>query len=188
MPENFFGGDRRKMLTFAKRQVRDPEAFGADASFASAEPTAETIHFKDGRVYERYSWPLDGGTVFCFRDVSERESTQKELVWFERLCALGELSAGISHNLNNILTGILGPTQVLETTVRTDYVHRQLDILLLASRRARDLVQRLHLYARGLKDEEIRPVDLNAIVEKPSSRHSPVGATSPRLRDARAAR
>ena len=131
---------------------------------------------------ERYSWPLlrEGkpvGRVWSFRDVTKREQTQLELVRLERLRALGELSAGISHNLNNILMGILGPTQILEEAIEDEGMLRHLDIVSRASRRARDLVQRLHLYVRGLKDEAVTPVDVNPIVEEA------LLTTRPRWRD-----
>ncbi|MBK34015.1 MAG: hypothetical protein CME26_00610 [Gemmatimonadetes bacterium] len=131
---------------------------------------------------ERCSWPLlrEGkpvGRVWSFRDVTKREQTQLELVRLERLRALGELSAGISHNLNNILMGILGPTQILEEAIEDEGMLRHLDIVSRASRRARDLVQRLHLYVRGLKDEAVTPVDVNPIVEEA------LLTTRPRWRD-----
>ena len=39
---------------------------------------------------------------------------EAHLVQSERLRVLGELAAGISHNLNNILTGVLAPAQMLK--------------------------------------------------------------------------
>lgn len=114
-------------------------------------------------MFERLSWPptregVVTGRVWSFRDVTKREQTQLELVRLERLRALGELSAGISHNLNNILTGILGPAEILEEAIEDPVMLRHLNILSRSSKRARDLVQRLHLYVRGLKDEVVSPV------------------------------
>ncbi len=173
MPNHLFGSDSDKMLTFAKPQLKDPEAFAKrlEEIYSTDQEFVDTLHFKDGRVFERLSWPLlrEGevaGRVWSFRDVSKREQTQQEFVRLERLRALGELSAGVSHNLNNILTGILGPTQILEEVVEDEAIRRHLDIVSRASRRARDLVQRLHLYVRGLKDEVVSPVDVNHIVEE----------------------
>ena len=173
MPDHLFGSDSSKMLTFAKPQLKDPEAFAKrlEEIYNTDREVVDTLQFKDGRVFERFSWPLmrDGGVtgrVWSFRDVTRRERTQQELVRLERLRALGELSAGISHNLNNILTGILGPAQILEEIVEDETIRRHLDILSRSSRRARDLVQRLHLYVRGLKDEAVSPVDVNRIVEE----------------------
>ena len=42
---------------------------------------------------------------------SEAQEHARELVRLERLRALGEMAAGISHNLNNILTTIMGPAR-----------------------------------------------------------------------------
>ena len=51
-------------------------------------------------------------------DVTEQREIQAERVHSQRLRVIGELSAGVSHNLNNILTSILGPAQLLE--LKTD--------------------------------------------------------------------
>ena len=132
--------------------MKDPEAFERrlEEIYRTDQDFVDRLDFKDGRLFERYSWPLlrEGkpvGRVWSFRDVTKREQTQLELVRLERLRALGELSAGISHNLNNFLMGILGPTQILEEAIEDEGMLRHLDLVSRASRRARDLVQRLHL-------------------------------------------
>jgi signal transduction histidine kinase len=43
----------------------------------------------------------------------EGQEQLRQLVHLERLRAVGEMAAGISHNLNNILVGILGPAELL---------------------------------------------------------------------------
>lgn|GEM_PF-1604793 len=47
-------------------------------------------------------------------EIVERKTMEKEVVRLERLRALGELAAGISHNLNNLLVGIMGPAEALQ--------------------------------------------------------------------------
>ena len=49
-------------------------------------------------------------------EIAERKRMEQELIRLERLRALGEMSAGVSHNLNNILTGVLGPAQILSVS------------------------------------------------------------------------
>ena len=62
----------------------------------------------------------------------------------QRLSAAWELSAGISHNLNNILTGVLGPAQILMKSAKdTDTAERAYEIL-DAGTRARDLIRQLY--------------------------------------------
>ena len=41
----------------------------------------------------------------CIRDITERKQMEQQLVQTERLRALGEMAAGMAHNLNNTLVG-----------------------------------------------------------------------------------
>jgi PAS domain S-box-containing protein len=74
-------------ITFAMDQLASPEAFVAKVVELYANPEAEsydTLLFKDGRVFERYSKPqhVDGaviGRVWSFRNVTDRKRTEEEL-------------------------------------------------------------------------------------------------------------
>ncbi|MCZ6632418.1 MAG: ATP-binding protein, partial [bacterium] len=110
------------------------------------------------------------------RDIAERRETERKLVQLERLRALGEMSAGVSHNLNNILTGILGPAQILHQISHDPKVLEQANMIRTSSIRARELVKRLHFAVRG-EEETVQPVCLADIVE------DAVQATRPRWKD-----
>ncbi|MBK7771515.1 MAG: PAS domain S-box protein [bacterium] len=81
------GGDDNAALAFVLDQLIDPEGFLAKVNDLYANPDAESfdvLHFKDGRVFERYSRPQRMGTlvvgrVWSFRDVTGREQAATEL-------------------------------------------------------------------------------------------------------------
>ena len=77
----------------------------------------------------------------------------------ERLGALAEMSEGISHNLNNILTGILGPAQLIEFHTQEKEVLQEAKIIQAAVMRAADLVKRL-LVSVGSEGDTLVPVDV----------------------------
>ncbi len=86
-PEIVASNDDDKMLQFVIEQLQDPEAFIAKVQelYQSDREGFDTLQFKDGRVFERYSRPLmsDGavdGRVWSFRDVSERRRFEAQLV------------------------------------------------------------------------------------------------------------
>jgi PAS domain S-box-containing protein len=119
--------------------------------------------------------PLPGHVIIC-HDINERKRTEAEIVRTQRLRAAGELSLGVSHNLNNILTGILGPAQNLRVAAGESEMSSQLDTIITSALRARDLIQRL---SRSVEDEETAPRAValgNAVKEA-------VEVTRPRWRD-----
>jgi diguanylate cyclase (GGDEF)-like protein/PAS domain S-box-containing protein len=81
-------GDDDSALAFVSSQLVEPDSFVEKVDQLYRRPEAEShdmLHFKDGRVVERYSRPQRGvegeihGRVWSFRDVTERERIQARL-------------------------------------------------------------------------------------------------------------
>ncbi|MFO8057858.1 MAG: PAS domain S-box protein [bacterium] len=79
-------GDRGKLQEAVKDQLEDPESFLESLAWLnrSYEEYSDIIRFKDGRVFERYSWPvIKGGEVtarvFSYREITERVKAEKRL-------------------------------------------------------------------------------------------------------------
>ena len=104
------------------------------------------------------------GSVLVFRDVTERERLEKELVRASRLESVGILAGGIAHDYNNILTAIIGNISLamLDADVNSEMA-RSLKEAERATLSARELTQQLLTFAKG--GEPVRSaVDLAAIV------------------------
>lgn len=87
-PELAQSVDDERMLEFVIEQLEEPQAFidKVQALYASADESNDTLQFKDGRAFERYSRALLGaggaieGRVWSFRDVSERKQFESQLI------------------------------------------------------------------------------------------------------------
>jgi signal transduction histidine kinase len=100
------------------------------------------------------------------RQMAELQSTQQQLIQSAKLAAIGELAAGVAHELNNPLTVILGKTGLLlrETKAGTTSEAKLSDIEREAMR-AGKIAQNLLDFARR-REPKHEPLDLNRLVER----------------------
>ena len=98
------------------------------------------------------------------REMLEREMAEKEVVRLERLRALGELATGLSHNLNNILVGILGPAEALREATNLDEVREWAELIYTTGERAAGLVRRLNQAVRDHPGTALEEVDVESAI------------------------
>jgi two-component system cell cycle sensor histidine kinase/response regulator CckA len=108
---------------------------------------------------------LKGG-YWCIKDITAQKRSEEEMLRLERLRALGQMAAGISHNLNNILTTIMGPAKLLEMAVDDPELKQETEFISRSARRARDLVRRLNEAIRGGVDPTIRAIPVDQVVDE----------------------
>ncbi len=95
------------------------------------------------------------GVVLVFRDVTDRERMEQEILKIKKLESLGVLAGGIAHDFNNILAAIVGNIHLARLGLPQMQRERQLlEEAEKASFRARDLTQQLLTFAKG--DEPVR--------------------------------
>ncbi|MBC2714787.1 MAG: response regulator [Desulfobacteraceae bacterium] len=100
------------------------------------------------------------------REKSEKIELEKKLRQSQKLEAIGTLAGGISHDFNNILTAILGYTEIaLEEVDGESGVRELLDEVYNAGIRARDLVKQILAFARQT-EQELKPIRLDLIAKE----------------------
>ncbi|MEP7137252.1 MAG: GAF domain-containing protein [Chloroflexota bacterium] len=78
-----------------------------------------------------------------------QRSAENRLIQAAKLAAVGEMVAGIAHELNNPLTSVTGFSElVMESLPNDSEAHKDLELVLKEARRARDVVRRLLDFAR----------------------------------------
>ncbi len=95
----------------------------------------------------------------------ERKQLEQQLLHADRLATLGQLSAGIAHEINEPLAGILGLAQLMEKNPSlNNEALSDLENIISASLHAREVVKKLMLFARQMPSSHSK-LNLNDAVK-----------------------
>lgn len=104
--------DDAQAIAFVLSQLKDPDSFLARIKELYATPDLESrdvLHFKDGRIFERYSKPQrirdkSVGRIWSFRDVTSQRATEARLLAAVQL--RDDFLSIASHELKTPLTAV----------------------------------------------------------------------------------
>lgn len=154
----------------------EPALMGELNSLQKGAPKRQgTLRYRHRDGTDRWvAWtaaPADGFIQAVGRDVTEERaqaealrSAEEQLRQSQKMEALGQLTGGIAHDLNNMLQGIVLPLQLIRQRIaqgREAEAGKYIDAGLAAAKRAGALTQRLLAFSRR-QPLDSRPVDLAA--------------------------
>ncbi|HET7791542.1 MAG TPA: ATP-binding protein [Gemmatimonadales bacterium] len=170
----------REIWEILDRQPRELLKREFDRVFDSGEiqqVEMESTASGDARYYRITKIPmrLDGEhishVITIGEDVTEWRTAEQRLSQTDKLAAVGQLAAGVMHEINNPLATILACTEALarrnedlpgeERSAREEY----LNIIDSEIQRCRKIVDRLLDFSR-VKASEKKPVDVNEVVDQ----------------------
>lgn len=154
-------------------EVRDaPDGCPLAQVLRTRRPASAEITDRDGsRIRHVTIYPIFDArgeiqaVVEYARDITQIKAAQARLLQAEKLSALGELTAGVAHELNNPLTSILGFVQLLQRTELSDRQLSYLGVIHDETRRAARIVRNLLTFARRQEPEK-KMLDINTILEE----------------------
>ncbi|WP_035100305.1 sensor histidine kinase [Aneurinibacillus terranovensis] len=106
------------------------------------------------------------GAILYIKDVTKKLHIEAQLIQSGKLAAIGEMAAGIAHELNNPLTAILGNTQLLLRDKETNSPEQQLlHSIFNCGKRCKSIIQNLLTFSRQ-DDYLFHECSLNLAVEQ----------------------
>ena len=152
MPEAFASLHDGFMWQYAQTGEKHIIGIGRDVEGQRKDGSVFPLHISVGET------ETAGGAMFVsiLHDLTYRHATQAALSRSQRLDAIGRMTAGISHDFNNLLTVVIGNLELLEmrgpTEKQTPLIRDAMDAAELGA----DLTSRLMVFARK---SNLKPVE-----------------------------
>ena len=151
------GGELLGVLTLNLKRGRLPEGNDRELLQSFAAQAAVAMHnarlFADNaRLYEEARQRLQA-----------LQDTQAQLLQAAKMSAVGKLVSGVTHELNNPLSVVIGYGQLLLSRGVPDEIRRPLELMIAQGERMARIVQGLMLFSRQRKPER-RAIDLREVV------------------------
>ncbi len=98
------------------------------------------------------------------------KSAQEQLVFSERIKAIGQMAGGVAHDFNNALAAILARAQIIREDFTRDApdpakARADLDTIIKTALKAAQIIRRIQDYTRIRKDAPQAPVDINFAIK-----------------------
>ena len=112
--------------------------------------------YEKGRLLQKAHTQLE-------QELHERKQMEEKLIMTDRLASIGEMAAGVAHELNNPLTGVIGFAELLLEKDVPDDIREDIAIIHHEAKRVAEVVKNLLTFARRHPPSK-QPVDINTVI------------------------
>lgn len=131
----------------------------------------QTVHWEAGGLanpsqdHEFHAYPYKEGLTVFFRDITEAKRQQQEIDRLERLNLIGQLAAGISHEIRNPLTTVKGFLQFFGSKAQYQNDKEYMDLMIAEIDRANIIITDFLSLAKSNSDN-VKSQNLNEVINK----------------------
>lgn len=135
-----------------------------DVTFRKSDGTVGYLGFSVSSLRERGGRAI--GNLLIFQDLTAMKIMESHVKRVEKLAAVGEMAAGIAHEIKNPLASMTGSIQLLKGQVgMTSVTEKLMQIVLREADRLNALANDFLLFARP-SSGKVEPVDLSSAIEE----------------------
>ncbi len=100
------------------------------------------------------------GLIVIAQNVTEQYRLEKQLRHTQKMEAIGTLAGGVAHDFNNVLTPIMGYTEIIRLKMKAEGINDEatfeyLEEILKAAKRAKSLVEQVLTFSRSVEKKEV---------------------------------
>jgi two-component system NtrC family sensor kinase len=114
-------------------------------------------------LYDSEKMPVGG--VQTFRDITAEKKRHEMYCHTEKLAAIGQLAAGVAHEINNPLSNIIGYARLIKPGAKGKEIDKRVAVIVEQARKCSEIVKGLLDYSRSSGAEPNEFV-LSALIEK----------------------
>jgi len=159
-----------KSFDVIKKVYEDMEEWPVKKCFASGHEESDEISMDDGRMFHIRAFPVidEKGEVNnvlqLLIDVTETANLRAEAMKAGHLASIGELAAGVAHEINNPINGIINCAQLIEKKCEgMEKVEELSSMIIKEGKRVAKIVKALLSFARDSGDK-VERVSLEAVL------------------------
>jgi PAS domain S-box-containing protein len=131
-----------------------------------AEDGQEIPLHLEGRLLRAADDGSVSGAVLVALDLRRRRALEDQILRAQKLAAVGLLAAGIAHEINNPLSGVVGYSRLLLEKPLEPWIREKVEKIAASGERCRKIVEGVLLFSRQREGVKKRPLELSALVDR----------------------
>ncbi len=156
--------DKTAWTDYYKQLASQGHVKDFETAFIKSDGTFMTLLMSASAIKDKYG-KITGSEAIA-KDITAFKQVTETLVQQEKMASIGQLAAGVAHEINTPLGIVIGYTQILEEDFQDNEDAREtLEIIEKQAQNCRRIVADLLKFSRESLENKMGPVDINQYIE-----------------------